>query len=58
MYLTIQEYADAQKPPVSKKTVELWIRKGLLTYELTLSGRKRVTGAKNKGGNSEIPTQN
>ncbi len=46
MYLTIQQFADAQRPPVSKKTVERWIREGKLTYELTPSKRKRITGVK------------
>lgn len=44
MYLTIKEYADSQK--VSRKTVERWIREGKLTYELTPSKRKRITGVK------------
>jgi predicted site-specific integrase-resolvase len=46
MYLTIQEFADSQKPPVSRKTVERWIREDKLTYELTVSKRKRITGVK------------
>jgi len=44
MYLTIQEYADQQRPPVHRTTVERWIREGKLTYELTISNRKRITG--------------
>ncbi len=46
MYMTIQEYADAQKPKVHRTTVERWIREGKLTYELTPSKRKRITGVK------------
>jgi len=46
MYMTIQEYADHQKPPVHRTTVERWIREGKLTYELTVSKRKRITGIK------------
>ncbi len=42
--MTIKEYADFQG--VSKKTVERWIREGKLTYELTPSKRKRITGVK------------
>jgi len=48
MYLTIKEYADSQKPPVHRTTVERWIREGKLTYELTPSNRKRITGVKNE----------
>lgn len=44
MRMTIQEYANYQK--VHKKTVELWIKKDLLTFDLTPSGRKRITGVK------------
>jgi len=44
--MTIKEYAE--KEGVTKKTVHDWIKKGLLDYELTPSGRKRIIGAKNK----------
>lgn len=54
MYMTIQEYADAQKPPVHRTTVERWIREGKLTYELTPSNRKRITGVKSLGKLKEI----
>jgi predicted site-specific integrase-resolvase len=46
MYLTINEFAASQKPPVHRTTVERWIREGKLTYELTVSKRKRITGIK------------
>ncbi|MCP4986009.1 MAG: MerR family transcriptional regulator [Colwellia sp.] len=42
--MTIKEYA--KKNGVTRKTVHDWINKGLLTYELTPSGRKRITGVK------------
>lgn len=44
--MTIKEYADKQG--VTMKTVHDWIKKGLLDYELTPSGRKRIIGAKKK----------
>lgn len=46
MYLTIQEYADKER--VHRTTVERWIREGKLTYELTPSNRKRITGVVKK----------
>ena len=49
MYMTIKEFADSQKPPVHRTTVERWIRQGRLTYELTPSGLKRITGVKANG---------
>ena len=44
--MTIKEYAQKQR--VTLKTVHEWIKKGLLDYELTPSGRKRIIGVKNK----------
>jgi predicted site-specific integrase-resolvase len=44
--MTIKEYA--LKNNVSRKTVHDWIKKGLIEYTLTPSGRKRIIGAKNK----------
>lgn len=44
--LSITEYAKQQG--VDKSTVHRWINKGLLTYELTPSGRKRITGVKER----------
>ncbi len=51
MYLTIKEFADSQKPPVSRKTVYEWLKADKLTYELTPSGRKRITGVKKQEAN-------
>ena len=42
MRMTIPEYAIFQK--VHRRTVERWVKEGKLTYELTPSGRKRITG--------------
>lgn len=42
--MTINEFA--KKEGVTRKTVHDWIKKGLLDYELTPSGRKRITGVK------------
>lgn len=47
MRMTIKEYAEHER--VSVKTVERWIREDKLTYELTPSNRKRITGVKSLG---------
>ncbi len=44
--MNIKQYAE--KEGVTTKTVHDWINKGLLDYELTPSGLKRILGAKNK----------
>ena len=44
MRLSIVDYA--LKEGVHRTTVERWIREDKLTYELTPSGRKRITGVK------------
>ncbi len=36
----------AKKRGVDRSTVHRWLNKGYLTYELTPSGRKRITGVK------------
>ena len=44
MKLTIKEYAI--KCGVTRKTVYEWLKKDLLTFDLTPSGMKRITGVK------------
>ena len=41
----------AKKMGVDRSTVHRWINQGRLIYELTPSGRKRITGVKNKEAN-------
>lgn len=44
MNLSINEYA--KKCGVHRKTVYEWLKLDRLSYELTPSGRKRITGVK------------
>ena len=44
MNMSINEFAS--KMGVNRKTVYEWLKKDYLYYELTPSGRKRITGVK------------
>lgn len=46
MNMSINDYA--KKCGVNRKTVYEWLKKDYLSFELTPSGRKRITGVKDQ----------